>query len=61
MQRLVDSTTFRKTAHVALVSHALISKFYNYSRELLWQNYSELSLSDAGMSEQVWGQTLTAK
>ena len=54
MQRLIDSTMFCKTAHVALVSHALIaliSKLCNYSKEL-WHENSELSLSDAGMSEQ---------
>ena len=54
MQRLTDSTVFCKTAHVASVSHALISRLYNYSREL-WHENSELSLSDAGMSEQMWG------
>lgn len=53
IQRLTDPTTLFKTACVALVSHALISKFHNYSRDLLWCKNSELSLSDAGMSEQV--------
>ena len=54
MQRLIDSTMFCKIAHVALVSHAFISKLYNYSREL-WHENSELSLSGAGMSEQMLG------
>lgn len=41
--------------------HLLIAKFYDYSGELLWHKDSESSLSDIGMPEQVWGQTLTAK
>lgn len=53
MQRLIDSIIpLGKTAHVALVSHVLISKLYNYSREL-WHENPELSLSEAGMSEQM--------
>lgn len=41
-----------KTAHLAFMSHELISKFYEHSIEFLCHENSELSLSGAVVSEQ---------